>query len=35
MTRSTDTEHVCENCGRSFASGAELERHLRDVGLVD
>ncbi|WP_201287888.1 C2H2-type zinc finger protein [Salinirussus salinus] len=28
-------EYVCEVCGKSFESEAELERHVHDVGLVD
>jgi hypothetical protein len=28
-------QYVCEVCGESFASEAELERHVHDVGLVD
>ena len=30
----TAEEHVCENCGRTFESKAELRRHVREVGLV-
>ena len=34
-----DAEHegafVCEACEKRFDSEAALERHLRDVGLVD
>ena len=28
-------EFVCEVCGETFASAADLERHVHDVGLVD
>ena len=28
-------EHVCEACGKSFESEEALERHVREVGLVD
>ena len=30
-----DDEHVCEACGKDFDSEAALERHVREIGLVD
>lgn len=36
MTDDTDAEeYVCEACGESFESEEALERHVREVGLVD
>jgi len=29
------SEYVCEACEKAFETEAELERHIRDVGLVD
>ena len=30
----TTEEQVCEDCGKTFRSEAELRRHVREVGLV-
>lgn len=35
MADDNDEEHVCEACGESFESEEALERHVREVGLVD
>ena len=38
MTDDTDQngdEYVCEACGESFESEEALDRHIREVGLVD
>jgi len=31
----TDGEYVCTACEKAFESEAALQRHVRDVGLVD
>jgi uncharacterized membrane protein YvbJ len=28
-------EYECAACGKTFASEQELQRHVKDVGLVD
>ena len=33
--RSPDGEHVCDACGKSFASEEALEEHVHEVGLVE
>ncbi len=35
MTDAAHGEFECEACEKQFDSRAALERHLRDVGLVD
>lgn len=32
---SDDDSYVCDSCGKEFDSEDELERHIKDVGLVD
>lgn len=34
-TEFSDDEHVCEACGKRFETEEALERHIREVGLVD
>ncbi len=29
------TDYVCEACEKRFETEAELERHVRNVGIVD
>lgn len=30
-----DSDYVCERCEKEFDSEEELERHIKDVGIVD
>lgn len=33
-SQTEEEDHACTACGKSFESEAELERHVRDIGLV-
>lgn len=35
MSESETDTYVCDACGRQFESEAALERHVKEVGLVD
>jgi|AntRauTorcE11898_2_1112593.scaffolds.fasta_scaffold21138_4 hypothetical protein len=35
MTETTGEEYVCEICEERFESERALERHVREVGLVE
>jgi DNA-directed RNA polymerase subunit RPC12/RpoP len=31
----TDEKYVCDRCGKEFDSEEALDRHIREVGIVD